>query len=135
MLDLTKSRRKTAYFGKDARKAAAATKFIGRGSALSSTAAYARACGDLSNCHAYTREDVVMISAEGNRRGRLTPDFTEIDLAIAARSRFITDCREDRERAYNIGEREVARYLAHHGYREYAGGHWMPQTSDIVGVE
>jgi hypothetical protein len=76
---------RTRYAAKDARKAAQATKYIGRGSYRSSTNAYRLAIGpDFANTGDYDAQDVVWISAEGNRAGRVNPDFTEIGKAIAA---------------------------------------------------
>lgn len=112
------------YTVKDQRKAVKANKFIGRGSARSSTAAYAKAYGDLANCSQYSSDDVVFISAEGNRSGRLKPDFEEILLAVEAGVTFITDDAYNRNRPYNIGEREVAAFLINHGYTEKNLGVW-----------
>lgn len=106
------------YTAKDQRKANAANKFIGRGSARSSTAKYAKAFGALANCGYYSSTDVVFISAEGNRSGRLDPDFEEIERACDANARFITDDEANRNRPYNIGERQVAEFLRSQGYRE-----------------
>ena len=128
MLDLGNSNRKTRYFAKDQAKAAIATKFIGRGSARSSTHAYANAVGALANCGSYTRDDIVMISAEGARGGRIDPDFTEIQRAINAGATIITDAPADRNRHYNLGERQVAAYLITRGYREIEAGRWMPKA-------
>jgi len=112
------------YTAKDQRKANLANKFIGRGSSRSSTNAYAAAYGDNANCGVYTAEDVVFISAEGNRRGRLDPDFQEIKRACDANARFVTDDMANRMRPYNIGERAVARFLIAQGYREIRPGFW-----------
>jgi len=126
MLDLTTSARKTRYFEKDNAKAARASKFIGRGSLNSSTRAYAKACGARANCGVYSCSDTVMISAEGARRGRFNPDFAEIQLAMGAGALILTDIPADRERAYNVGERQVANYLARNGYVERRPGCWHP---------
>lgn len=106
------------YTAKDQRKANAANKFIGRGSARSSTNAYAAAYGVNANCGAYTDKDVVFISAEGARTGRIDPDFDEIKRACDANARFITDDIANRLRSYNVGERQVAAFLNQQGYRE-----------------
>lgn len=106
------------YTAKDQRKADVANKFIGRGSARSSTSAYAAAYGSNANCGVYTSSDVVFISAEGNRRGRIDPDFDEIKRACDANANFITDNAANRARPYNIGERQVSAFLIKHGYRE-----------------
>lgn len=112
------------YTAKDQRKANAANKFIGRGSPRSSTNAYAAAYGDNANCGAYTSSDVVFISAEGNRSGRLDPDFNEIKRACDANARFITDDATNRARPYNVGERQVAAFLVSQGYQESRPGIW-----------
>lgn len=106
------------YTAKDQRKANAANKFIGRGSPRSSTNAYAQAYGDNANCGVYTSSDVVFISAEGARSGRVDPDFDEIKRACDANARFITDDITNRSRPYNVGERQVATFLEQQGYRE-----------------
>lgn len=112
------------YTAKDQRKADAANKFIGRGSQRSSTNAYAAAYGDNANCGSYVDTDVVFISAEGNRAGRINPDFDEIKRACDANARFITDDIANRSRPYNIGERQVAKFLTSQGYRESRPGVW-----------
>jgi len=106
------------YTAKDQRKANAAKKFIGRGSARSSTNAYAQAYGRNATCGEYTRVDVVFISAEGARCLRLAPDFVEIKRACDANARFITDDAANRSRPYNVGERQVSEFLRSQGYRE-----------------
>jgi hypothetical protein len=126
MLDLDPSKRKTSHFDKDQAKADLADKFIGRGSSRSSTHAYALAVGPLANTGTYTRDDLVMISAEGDRAWRVRPDFAEIQLALDAGAQIITDTLAHRERRYNCGEREVAAYLGANGYTEFAPGRWRP---------
>lgn len=118
---------RNSFTAKDQRKADVATKFIGRGSASSSTEAYRRAFGALANCGAYEARDVVFISAEGARRGRLDPDIDEIERAARARVTFITDGEYDRDRSYNVGERQVALILLSWGYVETAPGYWQPR--------
>lgn len=112
------------YTAKDQRKADVANKFIGRGSPRSSTNAYAAAYGDNANCGSYTSTDVVFISAEGNRAGRVDPDFDEIKRACDANARFVTDDLANRMRPYNVGERQVAEFLTAQGYREVRPGFW-----------
>ncbi|TFH51505.1 MAG: hypothetical protein E4H01_00415, partial [Lysobacterales bacterium] len=117
------------YFVKDVAKAAQANKFIGAGSAGSSTADYARVLGSDTR---FVAGDTVFISANGARKGRvpvtkdgvLTPGYRAIDDAIAARSTIITDIPANRN-AYNIGEREVADYLTKRGYIEVSPGKWQ----------
>jgi hypothetical protein len=128
MLDLSASRRKTAWLAKDQAKARQANLFIGRGSPTSSTNAYREAVGACANIGIYRVTDVVFISAEGARAGRLRPDFAEITKAITAGVTFITDGPADRARSYNLGEREVAAFLMARDYREVAPGRWRPAT-------
>jgi len=112
---------KSPYLAKDQLKADKANKFIGRGSFASSTAQYAKNFGDKANMGTYAPSDVVFISAEGNRTGRVKPDFGEIQKAIDAGATLITDNQENRKRPYNIGEREVADFLIKGGYIEQDG--------------
>lgn len=114
------------YSAKDQAKSNLATKFVGRGSSYSSTNAYAAAWSTLANTGTYAPHDVVFISAEGARSGRIPPDFHEIHSVIAAGATIITDAPHDRLRPYNLGEREVAAYLTSNGYHEVAPGRWQP---------
>ncbi len=130
---LLKSTRQSPYFQKDLRKAARASQFIGEGSPSSSTAAYRKAAGPLANTGRYTQDDVVFVSAEGDRRSRFNPistaprgAYANLDLAIAAGSRFVIDRAADRSRPYNVGERQIAAYLSSKGYRETAPGFFEP---------
>jgi len=118
----------SAYTAKDQLKADQANKFIGRGSARSSTNQYEIDYGDLANTGNYTSADKVFISAEGNRSGRITPDFDEILKAVKARATIITDNLYNRSRTYNIGEREVAEFISSHGYKEAPSGIWKPSN-------
>ena len=121
---------KTKYAFKDQKKADQANKFIGIGSPASSTNQYRKDYGDMANCGVYNEdEDIVFISAEGNRAGRLNPDFKEVNLAIKARVTLLTDNPYNRNRAYNIGERQVAQHLEECGYTETIHTHcsaWYP---------
>ncbi len=115
---------RNSYTKKDQAKSDRANKFIGRGSARSSTNTYAEAWGENANSGKYEATDTVFISAEGNRNGRSEPNFAEIRKAIDAGATLITDVKADRNRSYNIGEREVATYLAENGYAESKPGEW-----------
>lgn len=118
------------YFKKDLQKAVNATKFIGRGSIASSTNKYMLAAGKLANCSLYDSNDIIFVSVEGQRMGRLEPDFEELNLAIEAKATFIMDTEADRNRPYNMGERQVAAYLKKHGYMDNNGnGIWKPIES------
>lgn len=114
------------YTQKDQAKANRANKFIGRGSARSSTAAYALAFGSAANCGVYSANDVVMVSAEGKRSGRFSPDYAELSLAIKAGATLLTDNEHHRNRFYNVGERQVVAYLRKNGYEEKEPGLWRP---------
>jgi len=112
------------YVFKDQIKSNKSNKFIGRGSERSSTNRYRLAWGDLANCGEYNDKDIVFVSAEGRRLGRIEPDFVEIFKACEAGVRFITDDKANRERAYNVGEREVSLFLNKKGYIETKPGQW-----------
>jgi hypothetical protein len=114
------------YLGKDQRKADKATKFIGRGSDRSSTAQYASDFGALANSGSYDASDVVFVSAEGARGGRVEPDFAEIKDAVTAGATILTDDASNRNRPYNVGERQVAEFLSANGYSESSPGEWRP---------
>lgn len=118
---------KNKYGEKDQAKADLATKFIGQGSETSSTNQYAQDFGDKANTGTYTANDIVFVSAEGARNNRKKPNYAELDKAIKAGATFITDNQADRERSYNVGEREVAKYLTDNGYVETKSGTWTPQ--------
>ncbi|RLA59363.1 MAG: hypothetical protein DRQ89_14175 [Epsilonproteobacteria bacterium] len=111
------------YTAKDQAKLDKANKFIGRGSNRSSTNSYRLACGNNANVENYTNLDVVFISAEGNRAGRVSPDFDLIKKAVLAGSSFITDNKINRNRQYNRGERDVADFLRNSRYEE-TQGYW-----------
>lgn len=118
------------YTAKDQAKWDRANKFIGRGSPTSSTQRYASAIGPkLANTGTYASSDVVFVSAEGDRTGRVEPDPREIKKAVDAGATIVTDDKANRARAYNIGERQVAAFLSANGYvEEGATGIWKPAS-------
>jgi hypothetical protein len=118
------------YTAKDQAKSDKANKFIGRGAPGSSTEAYARAWGARANAGDYSKDDVIFVSANGNRPGALTPPWPEIKKAMSAKATIITDAAEDRARPFNSGERSVAEFLSSHGYAESSPGTWTPQTEE-----
>lgn len=129
------------YTAKDQAKWDQAGKFIGRGSVRSSTQRYADALGDLANTGEYSAGDVVFVSAEGRRTGRLEPDWAELQRAVDARVTFITDVPAQRHSAYNLGEQQVEAFLLRAGYEERTPGRWTPGGSlpaprpvDVVGM-
>ena len=134
---------------KDQLKADRATAFIGRGSTNSSTNSYAndaRAAGIPVNAGKYSASDVVFVSAEGARTGRLDPDLKEIDRAMSAGATIITDPSDSAamKRDHNVGERAVKAHLEKSGYVERAPGEWgrpgamagrIGQTADFYADE
>lgn len=114
------------YVGKDQAKADQASLFIGQGSSRSSTEAYRQAFGTRANVGTYSSRDVVFVSAEGNRSGRVAHDADELARAMNGEATIITDVAADRTRAYNIGERQVATQLTAGGYVEVTPGRWRP---------
>jgi len=117
----------TQFAPKDQAKSDRANKFIGRGSAASSTALYAKKWGSRANTGVYAADDSVFISAEGKRGGRIDPDFAEIKRATDAGATLITDVPLARNgRDHNVGERQVAEFLTVNGYAESKPGVWTP---------
>ena len=123
---------RSPYLAKDQVKADDCNKFIGQGSSVSSTNSYRLSYGVLANCGEYKPNDVVFVSAEGNRRGRLEPPYEELKIACKAEVTFITDILLHRNRQYNVGEREVATFLETQGYWEVDSyGLWQPPSKFI----
>lgn len=120
---------KNTYFEKDSAKALQANQYIGRGSAMSSTQWHADTLpASVVNTGTYTPDSIVLISSEGKRTGRVSPDFDLIQKALDAGATIVTDKPEDRARDFNVGEREVAKYLMSKGYVEKPGtGLWAPK--------
>ncbi|WP_411350591.1 hypothetical protein [Moraxella lincolnii] len=123
---------KSPYLTKDQAKSNQANKFIGYGVKGSSTDQYRQDWGDKANTGSYTQNDKVFVSTNGKRNNRIGLDAykSELDLAIQANATLITDNQNDRNRNYNIGERELASYLSEHGYIENNGnGIWIKTTT------
>lgn len=123
------------YATKDQAKSDQATKFIGRGSAASSTAKYAKAWGNRANSGSYTAADKVFVSAEGSRGGRVGPDFAELSKALGAGATIITDVAMTRNQDYNVGERQVTDYLTENGYAEVKPGTWTPAPVSLAEMD
>lgn len=124
-IQLTMSR-STKYGLKDQRKSDKATQFIGLGSKGSSTNRYRIDWKKKANTGVYTEDDVIFVSINGERTNGIKLEAIKslLDLAIAAGAIFITDRPIDRNRDYNIGERELAEYLDKNGYTETEEGRW-----------
>lgn len=115
---------------KDQLKSNRATRFIGHGSARSSTHQYMKDWGHLANCGDYIDQDIVFVSVEGARPGRKSLNVEEVLRAVKAKVVFITDIPKHRERPYNVGEREIADLLKNIGYYEIPGtGEWHPANN------
>lgn len=118
---------RTNYTAKDQLKANLATKFIGRGSEQSSTNQYAKDFGILANCGIYTANDKVFVSTEGARKNRVPLQTNEVMLAINAKATIIADDPYNRNRPYNIGEKELEALLIANNYIEVKAGIWQPK--------
>lgn len=95
--------------------------------------------GDKANTGTYTKDDVVYLSTNGNRAGRVVPvkngvlqgAYKNIDKAIEAGAKFVADTSKHLSSTgkYNVGEVELAEYLQSKGYaREDKDGYglWSP---------
>ena len=108
------------YGRKDAAKSAQATQFIGVGAPGSSTAKYAKAWGDRANTGAYGVNDRVFVSMNGARPNAVPLEAIKehLNAAMSAGATIIADAPRDRNRPYNVGERDLANYLSSAGYVE-----------------
>ena len=120
------SKKKGAYFRKDLHKFRQCNKLIARGSASSSSEAYRIAAGDAANCGEYVASDIVGLSIEGDRAGRVSYDYEELGRATQARATIIKDVDSDVARPYNVGERAAQVALAFAGYMQVKPGIWEP---------
>ena len=121
------------YNDKDKAKFMKCTKLISRGVTGSSSDKYAKGLIldiDIHNINVttYTTDDIVGISVNGARANRVSFDRHLVDLAIKANVKyFITDNLYNRNRSFNVGEREVAEYLTANNYTfndHVKGGYW-----------
>ena len=100
--------------------------------------------GDKANTGTYTKDDVIYLSTNGNRTGRVIPvkngvlqgAYKNIDKAIEAGAKFVADTSKHLASTgkYNVGEVELAEYLQSKGYaREDKDGYglWSLITSSI----
>lgn len=121
----------TPYHFKDAKKFKRCNKLIARGVFGSSSWLYAQNCSSV-NTGIYTQDDIVGVSVNGGRASRLRFSESEVLLAISAGAVIITDCLLDRNRKFNVGEREIAKFLMANGYEEINGnGIWYPRITNI----
>lgn len=115
----------SSYQLKDAAKFKHCNKLIARGTPGSSSNLYSIWCEARTNVGVYDPEDVVGISVNGARAGRLPFDGQEVARAAIVGVVFITDTVRHRSRSFNVGERELAQFLVGLGYRETAHGKWQ----------
>lgn len=127
---------------KEVVKANLSTQYIGFGKKGSSTDRYVSVYGDKANTGKYTADDVIYVSSNGARGGRVEPvvdgklsnGYELIDKAIEAGSTIVMDSEEHIKSTgrYNVGEVALAEYMESHGYsrRNIKGaGIW---TKDVV---
>lgn len=101
--------------------------------------------GDKANTGTYTKDDVIYLSANGNRTGRVIPvkngvlqgAYKNIDKAIEAGAKFVADTGKHLASTgkYNVGEVELAEYLQSKGYtREDKDGYglWSKDNKTLL---
>ncbi len=142
---MSESAREAGYLKKEEYKSKRATQFIGKGAfnkndEPSSTERYRELYAeyDLANTGDYTSDDIIWVSVNGNRAGRvkaivdgkLQGEYKNIDTAMKAGASIIMDTAEHlASNKYNIGEKEVSEYLSDNGYtRDDKTGIWTPKS-------
>lgn len=118
---------------KDQYKANVAEAFIGIGATGSSTELYQKAFHVIGkdNHRSFDEGELVFISINGKRPGRvgIGAILPHLRALVLGNGIAITDNQTNAERAYNIGEREVARFLSDSGYQRFNFqnfGIWLP---------
>ena len=133
------------HLPKEKVKTKVATQFIGEGVPGSSTDKYKNMYAEegLANTGEYQENDIVFVSTNGKRRGRIHPikdgklqgEYKNIDKAIEAGAFIIADTRQHLidTRSYNLGEIALTRYLNAKGYERISpeSGIWAPKTRDV----
>jgi len=127
------------YLEKEYIKALCATQFIGQGAPDSSTARYKTMYDELelANTGRYTENDIIWVSSNGRRKGRVVPVvfgrlngvYNLIAVAMHVGSKFIMDTPQHIEKTkwYNVGEIELAHYMENNNYIRRANtGLWIP---------
>lgn len=107
--------RYSQWGAKDQIKATLASCFVGRGSGKSSTNKYRQICSGFLHSE-YLSDDLVFVSVEGARQGRIPLDTLEVDKVIAPGASIICDNTVNRNRTYNVGERELFEYITQQNY-------------------
>ncbi len=116
-----------------------ATQYIGDGSPNSSTDRYKKMYAEegVANTGAYTSSDVIYVSSNGKRGGRVNPvkdgvlqgEYINVQKAMDAGATIVMDTAAHLKKTagYNIGELALAKYLKDNGYkREGVSGIWKP---------
>lgn len=134
MIELQKGTTAEKHLPKELAKVDAATQFIGEG--IGSTGKYKLAWGQLANTGKYTKDDVIMLAANGNRKGAFDPivnnelqgEYKNIDKAIEVGATFVADTMKHlvKSSLYNKGEIKLAWYLYDKGYRRH--------DTDVIGI-
>lgn len=123
-----------SHKGKDEKKfnqLGGLTKFIGFGTG--STGLYAKALVAIANKETYTENDIVGVSVNGKRPGRVPVRGTDVERLVRAAAQAGATIIADEEKNrtdYNLGERELAELLRELGYSDTNGnGVWRPIAS------
>jgi hypothetical protein len=111
-----------SYQSKDIQKFVVCNKMITRGGVSSSSDKYQYTYEPTHeiNVKRYHKYDIVGVSVNGRRSNRISFDKHLINLAIKAGVTFVCDNEDNRNRRYNIGEQEFARYIKERGYKQVA---------------
>jgi len=115
------------YREKDMKKFSICNKFIIYGMVWSSSYKYSKEFKNV-NVWKYNLNDVVWISINWNRKWRLWLDYFKDEINKCINDwciRFVIDNKFDRERSYNIWEREIYNYLLLKWFKEIDNKWWM----------
>lgn len=139
--EVNKGKPADKHTSKEIKKAEIATQYIGKGSPNSSTARYANVYGDKANTGKYTKDDVIWVSSNGKRNGRIDPLGANgikklLDKAIEAEATIVMDTEEhiNKTSKYNIGEVALASYMTEQGYirdSSSGAGIWTKKESKV----
>jgi 3-dehydroquinate synthase class II len=108
-----------SYRQKDQTKFSICTALISRGAPGSSSDKYAKDTTLLGitrvNSNDYKADDIVGVSVNGNRAGRLHFDKQLISKALQVGATIVKDSAYHTNRYFNIGERELQTFLLEQG--------------------
>ena len=104
------------FENKDKEKFSGCNKLISRGALGSSSHRYSEGFGNLIiNDDTYSDTDIVGVSVNGARRNRLTFNRVLVKAAVLAGAIIIKDNNYHTNRSFNIGERELSKFLTEIG--------------------